>query len=329
MDGDLAVGSQFWLDLLALRTQGDFPIVSANLELNGQRLFPAHVVLERGGRKIFVTSYVSPEQNELSEVGLIAKAEPDWQDLRRELETAAPDNKANLVVIATGSIQEIVAMVEGGGLRDLCSEILVVLAGHSDLPVVELNEAGLLAVEVGQKGRDIAWTSWPMIRDFQHFSLTARYGSNSQASTILDFYRANVKAEQLFFYSPRFDAAEGSYAGSEACALCHSKAYEVWKNSKHAQAWQTLVATNDMADPECLPCHVVDYDRQGGFDPATSQPVNVQCEACHGPALAHVEKQEATPRGKLDRGLCLKCHDLENSPQFDYEKYWPKVAHGK
>ena len=24
---------------------------------------------------------------------------------------------------------------------------------------------------------------------------------------------------------------------------------------------------------------------------------------------------------------CLGCHDLDNSPDFDFQKYWPEVAH--
>jgi hypothetical protein len=26
---------------------------------------------------------------------------------------------------------------------------------------------------------------------------------------------------------------------------------------------------------------------------------------------------------------CLECHDLDNSPQFDFDTYWPPVEHGE
>lgn len=26
-------------------------------------------------------------------------------------------------------------------------------------------------------------------------------------------------------------------------------------------------------------------------------------------------------------GMCMRCHDMENDPHFDLEKYWPKIAH--
>jgi hypothetical protein len=24
---------------------------------------------------------------------------------------------------------------------------------------------------------------------------------------------------------------------------------------------------------------------------------------------------------------CLNCHDLDNSPEFDFDTYWPKIEH--
>ena len=25
--------------------------------------------------------------------------------------------------------------------------------------------------------------------------------------------------------------------------------------------------------------------------------------------------------------MCMQCHDQDNSPEFDFQKYWPKVKH--
>ena len=27
------------------------------------------------------------------------------------------------------------------------------------------------------------------------------------------------------------------------------------------------------------------------------------------------------------KNLCLECHDLDNSPEYDWDVYWPKVEH--
>ena len=37
-----------------------------------------------------------------------------------------------------------------------------------------------------------------------------------------------------------------------------------------------------------------------------------------------------TPEGKQKAvNICLECHDLDNSPQFDFDTYWPQVEHGE
>jgi hypothetical protein len=29
------------------------------------------------------------------------------------------------------------------------------------------------------------------------------------------------------------------------------------------------------------------------------------------------------------RNHCVKCHDHDNSPEFDYATYWPRIQHGE
>jgi len=43
---------------------------------------------------------------------------------------------------------------------------------------------------------------------------------------------------------------------------------------------------------------------------------------------AEIKLTLATPEGKQKAvNNCLECHDLDNSPQFDFDEYWPSVAH--
>jgi hypothetical protein len=144
------------------------------------------------------------------------------------------------------------------------------------------------------------------------------------------------------------------YVGSETCGECHTDAYDVWKETPHAHATETLVKlpTPRHHDPECISCHVVGWDPQGYFPVATGyvslektpELRTVGCENCHGPGHDHVAAEsgdveleddqiEALRAGMIQtyedarKTGCLRCHDLDNSPDFDFDTYWPKVEH--
>jgi hypothetical protein len=134
----------------------------------------------------------------------------------------------------------------------------------------------------------------------------------------------------------------------------------VWKKSGHAKAWPTLLETDPPRnfDPECISCHVVGWSPQnyrpfvGGYlsEEQTPHLVHVGCETCHGPGENHVkaemgsdfdlqeklrkaavitleESQQAVSRAISDKQPCMNCHDLDNSPDFHFETYWPKIEH--
>jgi hypothetical protein len=160
---------------------------------------------------------------------------------------------------------------------------------------------------------------------------------------------------------------DGEFAGSDACADCHAAAWEKFVETPHYHATDTLVKLDPPRhfDPECLSCHVTGWNPQEYFPYATGylsqddNPPKLQngCENCHGPALEHARAEsgeiEVTEeqRKKLAAALhmeiienegnmegqafenarvvknCVLCHDHDNSPDFDFQKYWPSIAH--
>jgi hypothetical protein len=155
------------------------------------------------------------------------------------------------------------------------------------------------------------------------------------------------------------------FAGSAACADCHTSAWEVFVNTPHFSTTETLVALSPARhfDPECISCHSTGWEPQKYF-PFTSGWLSYEetpamfgqgCENCHGPAARHaavengdleVDEAEETalrqalhlsieenegnmPGQKLGKAVnnCLQCHDLDNSPDFDFQEYWPQVKH--
>jgi len=152
----------------------------------------------------------------------------------------------------------------------------------------------------------------------------------------------------------------GKFVGTAKCKSCHEDSYKVWKKSGHAKAWQTLVEVDPPRnfDPECIACHVVGWTPQNyrplesGFlsEKETPHLIDVGCETCHGPGEKHVaaemgadfdrmekqrkptvmtleEAQQAVSSAISDRQHCMNCHDIDNSPDFHFETYWPKIEH--
>ena len=195
----------------------------------------------------------------------------------------------------------------------------------------------------------------------QRIPLDARWGESDEMIQLLANYQLQLETlglKGLRLGTSRHPSGR-TFAGSESCADCHSAAYDVWKDSAHASALVTLeeAVPNRDHDPECLSCHVVGWVPQkfepyeGGFLSRAETPhlAHQGCENCHGPAAAHaaveagdviaseIEQDRlrseltldiATPEGrKRAVNNCLECHDLDNSPSFDFDEYWPAVAH--
>lgn len=132
------------------------------------------------------------------------------------------------------------------------------------------------------------------------------------------------------------------YAGALTCRICHLVQYDRWKRSPHARAFRSLESRGQTQNPLCLSCHSTGLMQPGGFRSAAQTPdmSGVQCEACHGPARDHIawayrvwrdDFQGTSPESRnynperlpragraLDAASCVKCHNLQNSPGFDF-----------
>jgi hypothetical protein len=155
------------------------------------------------------------------------------------------------------------------------------------------------------------------------------------------------------------DDLAGQFVGSKVCGECHTKAYRIWSTRPslsehghgHAAATATLTKLDPprQFDPECLSCHATGwnpkeyYPYATGFASLQETPLLAGngCENCHGPGAAHVAAERGQDRalqdklrqsvrrtkGEAEQQLCAKCHDHDNSPDFNFETYWPKIEH--
>jgi hypothetical protein len=166
---------------------------------------------------------------------------------------------------------------------------------------------------------------------------------------------------------PAPHATGRKFVGSKTCEACHTQASAVFQKTPHAHATETLehLMPPRNFDPECLSCHTTGWDPQKFFPyesgylsrQQTPDLVGNGCENCHGPAGRHAaaengeidtteaQKEELRAalrlkvianegnrsgqefkKGKVVQ-MCTQCHDTDNSPDFDFQTYWPKVKH--
>ncbi|RIL05449.1 MAG: hypothetical protein DCC71_10410 [Proteobacteria bacterium] len=117
------------------------------------------------------------------------------------------------------------------------------------------------------------------------------------------------------------------YSGNEACAVCHEKENETWLLTQHAGAFDTLVKHAASTRTDCVGCHVVGWEKTGGYtvSPPTPHLEDVGCETCHGRGGPHLSPDYAN---KTDyEAVCVTCHDQKHSLGFEYASFLPKVSH--
>jgi hypothetical protein len=176
------------------------------------------------------------------------------------------------------------------------------------------------------------------VKEFRHE--VAKLTSDTPDAPELDGWYAQYTAKLKEDYLRRVEirkalnAGNTDFIGADACQTCHAKEHEVWSGSLHSHAFEKLEGVNKAFDPNCVGCHVVGYDKPGGYiDPAlTSHLAGVQCENCHGAARAHVESGGVKPvanKGWAPAQMCGQCHVGSHSPSFALDNYWPRIRHGR
>jgi hypothetical protein len=287
---------------------------------------------------------------------------PAARAVEAALATLEKEGCAHRILLSWATAEQTKALVQRFPQFDL-----VATAGGADEPPAELPTlpGGARLVELGHKGMFAVAVGFFPGQDrplrSQRVPLDARFGEADDMIQLLATYQSQLESLGLAGLGlvPVRHPSGRRFAGSAACADCHSHAYEVWKESGHATALTTLEEQKPRrdGDPECLSCHVVGWAPQrfepfeGGFAgmKATPHLAHQGCENCHGPAAAHaaVERGDVRAsvterdrlRGEIALSLataegkqravnnCLACHDLDNSPKFDFDTYWPQVEH--
>jgi hypothetical protein len=349
------------------------PLVSANVGIGDfdSGFTKRFKVVDAGGWKIGIVTVLGAKEV----AAFKNSSDLVLQDPEQAIVEVLPElRKAGcnqLVLLANAEIEETKALA-----RRFPEFNWVVTARGADEPPKEptkIEGAKAPLIEVGHKGMYVVVVGLyknqtPAFR-YQRVPLDHRFADAPEVHAMHVEYQKQL--EQLGLENLGLRASPHptgrKFAGSKACADCHTNAMAVFENTPHSHATETIVKLDPPRhfDPECLSCHATGWEPQkyfpfeSGFVGLKETPdlVGNGCENCHGPAAEHVaaesgeteagddeiEQLRAALRLKIaenegNKGdqvwkeggvvdMCMQCHDLDNSPDFDFQEYWPKVKH--
>lgn len=313
-------------------------------------------IFQAGTKKVAVTAVFDPAM--AATVGMLNKEEVDVQPVDAPLKkaiTAMQEQKPDLMVL----------MIHGskGFSLDLAKRYpefpLMLSTSPSEDPIADNpSQIGAVTlVQVGHKGKKVTVLGWypdNAEKPFQHEQVQldgTRFPDAEPMLAQIRTYQAILESEKLAANEPALrHPAGGQFVGADKCGECHTKAYAKWKETGHAQAFESIrngrLGIPRQFDPECISCHTTGWHPQDVFryesgfasEAMTPHLLGNQCENCHGPGSRHIELIEAgmTEEARklthlslddVKKSHCYSCHDLDNSPHFNFDEYWPKIAH--
>lgn len=352
-------------------TPGEF--VTANVEVVDSSFFPAYRIIEAGGRKIGVTGALGIEYKDEIKSEDVIVFDP-VEKLPPVIEELKSEGCDYVVLLAHASLEE---------SRQIAQKVdgidLVVTAGGFGEPTLhpeKIEGSKSIMVQVGRKGMYggiVGLFDDPEnpVR-YQKIAISSQFKDSERMLEKFANYQDKVRqAKELtdilfegLGVAPAGHPSGNKFVGSEVCGDCHTTAFDIWENSPHVHATESIIAANNDRggiarhhDPECIACHATGWNvrnqfyypyKSGFLTPDLSEAMmGSGCENCHGPGSQHVDaengdidvdndellklrEQMVIELEHVRQAKCIHCHDLDNSPDFHkkpFEEYWDKVKH--
>ena len=322
---------------------------------------PKSIVVDAGGAKIGVVAVMGEEHQQK-----VNSTEIEFVPAKDGLTAVLPELERDcdhIILLAHASKKETYALAK----QFPKIELIVTAAGAGE-PTLEpemIEGSAAQIIQVGTKGMYVGVVGYypgadPPFR-YARVELDDRFEDSDRVMQRFALYQKQLEGaglERLGLRPVKHPRGDRTFVGHEVCGECHTEAYEIFVDTPHFEASQSIMEPTERAtiprhhDPECLSCHVTGWNPQeyfpyvsGYFDEASSKHVMTNgCENCHGPGSKHVaaengdinvtdqelEALRVEMRLTLEEARktkCLECHDLDNSPDFDFDSYWPEVEH--
>ena len=361
---DLQLSSAELLQITASEGNQRTAFTSSNVSIVDPSLMNQWQVIEINQRKIGVTSVLgtSKKPDILSEEILV---EDPISSLQKAMEQLRGQKCDYYVLLAHANLTESAELA-----RSVPGFDLVVTAGGEGEPTYlaePIEGTKSLMVQVGIKGMYVGLVG--LFDDvnnpvrYQRIALSSQFEDSPRMMEAFRGYQEQLQklGLQRLEVVPTSHPTGRTFVGTQSCAECHTTAFDIWKDTAHAHATQSLIHPGERSDiarhfdPECLSCHVTGWNPQkfypfeSGYLSVEKTPLMMEngCENCHGPGSQHVaaengdiEADEALLK-KLREEMrlplaqaqekCLECHDIDNSPNFHrdgaFEEFWEQVKH--
>lgn len=361
---DVRLSSGELVAAVAAEDPSESLFVCANVAIVDSSLTAQYRVIKAGNKTIGVTSILGAEECKRIQSDEIIHSSPE-EALKSVWPKLAAAKCDLYVLLANASLEESAAIAQKFPNFDV-----VVTGGGQGEPTYQpekIPNSKSVMVQVGTKGMYAGvigfFTEGTKRIRYQRVPLDDRFADSTDMLQLLASYQDQLKEAGLdgLGLRPLPHPSGLTFVGSNACADCHTTAFNVWKKSGHAHATDSLVHPKERGDiqrqhdPECLSCHVTGWNAQkffpykSGYESLEGSVAmhNSGCENCHGPGSAHVaaengdikvnaaqleklRNQMQLPLAEAER-RCIECHDVDNSPDFHvrgaFEKYWEKVRH--
>lgn len=338
-------------------------LLGANVVLFGQaELSPLPFrIIEVGEVKVGVTAVVGASIREhVAPAGVVSDItiQDPAEVLPGVIEKMTAEKPAFLILLSHGTEAEAKELAE----KFPQFQIILTAGGPEEPESKPVVVGKTWILEAGQKGKRVGVLGYYPDNSEQPFRYDlvalddARFKDDPYMRTLMKNYQQQVQDEaldtsdELLLRHP----SGNTFVGARKCGECHKKAYEHWKDTKHAEGLASLKTGHPgqeetwvvrIHDPECLSCHVTGWEPQqmlrfdSGYisEEKTPHLVGQQCENCHGPGSKHTALEEALVAKAADlnmddvtasrkdikrvleqarKDLCIQCHDSDNSPKF-------------
>ena len=355
------------VELLSVATSDDpstARYVSANVVIFDRSLVPTNKVVQRGSLRIGITNVVDPKLIDLDSNSNLEINDPleVLPGVLKEMQSA--DATVNVVGFFgyEDRAAELAKAVPGIDLIIASGQF-----GEPNYQLEKIDGTSTQMITTGSKGMYAGLVGFfeDKSMKYSRVPLTHEFEDDKEMRELMAEYQKKLEDLGLkrLGLEPIPHLSGEQFVGSKSCVECHQDAFDVWESSPHFDATSSIVTPPDDRgdvprhfDPECLSCHVTGWNPEGYF-PYESGYVSLQeskhlhgngCENCHGPGSGHVAAEQTTSgatddeknvlrlKMRLDydeaREHCIKCHDMDNSPDFHEtdafeDVYWPQIEH--